>query len=118
MASSERREEVQRLDDEEALAAVRAFVAESLGQQHDVEVAAVAVRGRQASEALIDAARDADLLVVGARGVGGISGAVLGSVSEQCVSHARCPVVIVREKHGSDVRELTDAPSGGHRDAA
>jgi nucleotide-binding universal stress UspA family protein len=44
---------------------------------------------------LIDAARDADLLVVGSRGLGGIRSFLLGSVSQQVAHHAPCPVVIV-----------------------
>jgi nucleotide-binding universal stress UspA family protein len=39
---------------------------------------------------------DADLLVVGHRGRGGIARACLGSVGLQCVLHAACPVVVVR----------------------
>ncbi|MDP3973124.1 MAG: universal stress protein [Candidatus Nanopelagicales bacterium] len=38
----------------------------------------------------------ADLIVVGSRGLGGFRGVLLGSVSQRCVSHAQCPVVIVR----------------------
>lgn len=46
--------------------------------------------------ALLDAARDGAMLVVGSRGRGGFKGLVLGSVSQQCAHHASCPVVIVR----------------------
>lgn len=44
---------------------------------------------------LCDLARDADLLVVGARGLGGFRGLLMGSVSQQTVAHAPCPVVVV-----------------------
>ncbi len=46
--------------------------------------------------ALIDMCRDAQLLVVGSRGHGAFAGMLLGSVSQHCVQHACCPVVVVR----------------------
>jgi nucleotide-binding universal stress UspA family protein len=54
------------------------------------------VRSGHVVPVLLDAARDADLLVVGSRGRGAFAGMLLGSVSEHCVHHARCPVLVVR----------------------
>lgn len=48
------------------------------------------------ARALIDAAQGARLLVVGARGLGGFRGLLLGSTSQHCLHHAPCPVAIVR----------------------
>ena len=81
---------------DDATGAVQAFVTATVGWQQVVEIETVAVQGQQASAALVDAAGDADLLVVGSRGAGGFSGLLLGSVSRQSAQRAPCPVVIVR----------------------
>lgn len=84
--------------------AVMEFVTETFGGEPDVDVEIVPAQGRQASAALIEAAKDADLLVVGSRGAGGFTGLLLGSVSEQVTHHAPCPVVIVK-RSGSDTKQ-------------
>jgi nucleotide-binding universal stress UspA family protein len=50
-----------------------------------------------AAQILLDRARHASLLVVGSRGHGGFSEALLGSVSQHIVHHAPCPVVVIRD---------------------
>jgi nucleotide-binding universal stress UspA family protein len=78
---------------------VREIVAEVVGDEPEVPVDAVAVEG-PAATALIEAAREAALLVVGSRGRGGLAALLLGSVSLECAQHAPCPVVIHRgERH-------------------
>ncbi|MCQ4623380.1 universal stress protein [Corynebacterium sp. CCUG 70398] len=46
---------------------------------------------------LLDLSKESTMIVMGSRGLGGLSGMVLGSVSAAVVSHASCPVVVVRD---------------------
>lgn len=58
-------------------------------------VSRIVVEG-PASKVLVQRAEGADLLVVGNRGHRALMGALVGSVSEHCITHASCPVVVVR----------------------
>lgn len=75
--------------------AAEAALGEALGDTGEAEVELIVTEGAP-GDVLVDAARDADLVVVGSRGRGGFKGALLGSVSQHVVQHASCPVVIVR----------------------
>jgi nucleotide-binding universal stress UspA family protein len=74
-------------------------LAEAIGTASDpgsgVTVRTLVVEGNSA-QALLEASDGADLLVVGSRGHGGFTEALLGSVSQHCVHHAHCPVVVIR----------------------
>lgn len=55
---------------------------------------------QEPAQALIEAAKGADLLVVGSRGHGGLTSMRLGSVSQRCIHHGPCPVVVVHSHEG------------------
>lgn len=86
-----------------AIAAVPAELSEK------AEIRPRMVQGSPA-RVLLDASEGADLLVVGSRGHGGFVEALLGSVGQNCVHHAVCPVVVVRH-------QPPDQPAGGDRHA-
>lgn len=89
--------------DTEAQEALRRAVADALGEEAAEHVDRRVVFG-QASRALLDAAADAgaDLVVVGARGVGGFRGMLLGSVAQQCLHHTDRPLAVVPARDEED----------------
>ena len=68
------------------------------GVPEDLEVHPQVLDGHPA-KVLIDLAQGADLLVVGRRGLGGLAGLLLRSVSRACAHHAPCSVLIVPSPH-------------------
>lgn len=70
-------------------------VVQTTKEEPGVKIRTAVVDGN-AARALITAARGADLLVVGNRGHGAFTEALLGSVSQHCVHLVTCPVVVVR----------------------
>jgi nucleotide-binding universal stress UspA family protein len=68
----------------------------------DVTVTPLLLEGN-AAWTILDAAKDADLIVVGSRGRSGLKTLLLGSVSHVVVTHAEIPVVVVR--HGPGAQE-------------
>ncbi|WP_043734336.1 universal stress protein [Streptomyces zinciresistens] len=87
-----------RLRDEEERVLAEALG--GLGERYpDVAVDRRLVRGR-VRHTLIEASAGAALVVVGARGHGGFSGLLLGSVSQAVLHHAHCPVAVVRSGPG------------------
>jgi nucleotide-binding universal stress UspA family protein len=69
-------------------------IAEVGDETEGIKIERQVVQG-PAAGVLVQAASPHDLLVVGSRGHGGFTGLLLGSVSQQCVHHAPCPVVVV-----------------------
>lgn len=78
--------------EKQALQKLRDVVKEVLG---DAE-ADLRVEHAHAAVALIEASQDAQLLVVAQHGHGEFHDRLLGSISQHCVHHANCPVVVVR----------------------
>lgn len=54
------------------------------------------VRHDNVASGLVKLSRDAEMIVVGSRGLGGVGGAILGSISRSLLHHAHCPVAVVR----------------------
>jgi nucleotide-binding universal stress UspA family protein len=86
--------------DQEIAAAEERVLSDAIGSWGErfpgVAVTRRVYRGRPA-EALVDESNRAQLIVVGARGRGGFTGLLLGSVSQAVLHHSRCPVAIVHK---------------------
>ncbi|SHG56554.1 Nucleotide-binding universal stress protein, UspA family [Jatrophihabitans endophyticus] len=80
--------------EQDTLQTLTSTIREVLGDHPPVPVVAEVEQGG-AARTLIDASRNARMLVVGSRGHGGFTGLLLGSVSSACAEHAHCPVTVV-----------------------
>jgi len=72
----------------------------SLDEPRPASVTVKAVHGFPVEE-LINAGKDADMIVVGSRGAGGFTRLMMGSVADQVAQHAHCPVLIVPPENRS-----------------
>jgi len=89
------------------LAGVTASIDPEPGYRH-----AVAGRGEREEPigvVLARAAADADLLVVGSHGYGNFSGVVTGSVTNDCLDEAPCPVVVIPASREDEPHRVRDA---------
>jgi nucleotide-binding universal stress UspA family protein len=73
---------------------VQGLVHEIAGR--DAKIETVVLQAHHPADALVEQSENAKMLVVGSRGRGGFTGLVLGSVSQQCLHHAKCPVLVIR----------------------
>jgi nucleotide-binding universal stress UspA family protein len=75
----------------------------------------ILVRGHDPGRVLVEVAEGARLLVVGSRGRGSLAGLLLGSVSQHCLHHAPCPVLVVHAPAGDRPHRARTAPAGTGR---
>lgn len=101
------------LEKERARKILDEAVGEVASKYPQVPLASETVEGMPAV-AMAHAAKDAELLVLGSHGHSRLRHAVLGSVSEECVRAAHCPVVVVPVPHLEPVKSTevvaSDAP--------
>lgn len=79
-------------------------VEEVVGAMDVPPVVAREVVRSTAADALVEASRHADLVVVGTHGRGPVRSVLLGSVSQSVIKHAECPVVVMPPLHTHEER--------------
>lgn len=80
---------------ESAEKVVKEAVARVIGTEPSEMLKIVLVQGDPRSS-LIEASKNADMLIVGRRGMGGLAGLLVGSVSSAAITQSQCPVLVVR----------------------
>lgn len=81
-------------DVDDARRTLRTYVSDAVGPEAADQITLLP-RNDLPDRALIEASKDASLLVLGGRGLGGFRGMLLGAVTYHCLHHAACPVAIV-----------------------
>lgn len=87
-------------------------LARTAGRAEDLSVSGATIEGERVPTLLMESAR-ADLMVVGTRGLGRLTGAVLGSVSSAVAAAACCPVIVVRGRAGYPEGHVVVGIDGG-----
>jgi nucleotide-binding universal stress UspA family protein len=94
--------------EEDAATVLQSSLQEAYGEHQPEGLRALTVQGRPA-QVLVRASRDATMLVVGSRGLGGFMGMLLGSVSRAVAEHASCPVMVLHTQGDEQAGESLDA---------
>jgi nucleotide-binding universal stress UspA family protein len=87
---------------DDAAKTLKLALAEALGGSMPSDIRPIVEEGN-AVRVLLEHAKDAEMLVVGSRGLGGFMGLLLGSVSANCAERATCPVLVVHGGNRSSV---------------
>jgi nucleotide-binding universal stress UspA family protein len=90
--------------------ALQTAVANAMGGNSSIVVEILATEGHPA-KLLADQSRHADLVVVGARGRGGIAGWLLGSVSQELLRHSLCSVAVIRSPDKDEIAVAEETPT-------
>lgn len=91
----------------EACEALGRLVKDTVGESRHPLIQQLVLEGHPAA-VLVEQSKSADLLAVGARGHGAFTDLLIGSVSNHCVHHAACPVLVVR--HHEELSPAVSAP--------
>lgn len=79
---------------EETTKMLEQTVADVFGEDRPARLNTIVEEGNPA-KVLVEASKDATMLIVGSRGRGGFVGLMLGSVSTACSAHSSCPVMVI-----------------------